>query len=49
LTGDDLVEFDDFLAFFNAFDTSAPEADVNADCVVDFADFLAFFNAFDAG
>jgi hypothetical protein len=49
LTGDDLVEFDDFLAFFNAFDTSAPEADVNVDCVVDFADFLAFFNAFDAG
>jgi probable HAF family extracellular repeat protein len=49
VSGDHAVDFADFLAFFNAFDTDGPAADVNRDNTVDFADFLAFFNGFDAG
>ena len=46
---DDTIDFSDFLAFFNAFDTGDPVGDINADGAVDFSDFLFFFNAFDSG
>jgi hypothetical protein len=44
---DGVVDFDDFLAFFNEFDNEGFGSDVNLDGVVNFDDFLAFFNAFD--
>jgi len=49
LNADDVVDFSDFLAFFNAFDTGSPDADVNFDSSTDFGDFLEFFNSFDVG
>lgn len=48
ITGDAGVDFGDFLAFFNAFDTGDLHADITGDGSVEFGDFLAFFNAFDA-
>lgn len=42
-------DFADFLAFFNAFDTSDGVADINGDFSTDFGDFLDFFNSFDSG
>jgi len=49
LNHDNVTDFGDFLAFFNAFDVSAPEGDLNGDFSTDFGDFLSFFNAFDTG
>jgi photosystem II stability/assembly factor-like uncharacterized protein len=49
ITNDGLVDFADFLEFFNAFDVAGPDADVNGSGEVDFADFLDFFNGFDIG
>lgn len=49
LTADAGADFQDFLAFFNAFDALSPAADIDGVNGVDFADFLAFFNAYDAG
>jgi hypothetical protein len=46
---DESVDFGDFLAFFNCFDTETPCADIDGNPGVDFGDFLAFFNAYDAG
>lgn len=45
---DGIMNFDDFLAFFNAYDLPPdPEGDVNNDGVVDLADFLFFFTQWD--
>jgi endoglucanase Acf2 len=43
------VDFGDFLAFFNCYDTGGGCADVDGNPGVDFGDFLAFFNGYDAG
>ena len=43
------VDFGDFLAFFNCYDTEQSCADVDGNPGVDFGDFLAFFNGYDAG
>lgn len=48
INADNSVDFADFLAFFNAFDTLGNAADLNGDSGVDFADFLQFFNEFDS-
>jgi hypothetical protein len=40
------VDFNDFLAFLNDFNTQAPRADLTGDGVVDFNDLLAFLNLF---
>jgi hypothetical protein len=48
-TGDGIIEFDDFLAFFNGFDAGDDRANVDGIAGVDFGDFLAFFNSFDQG
>jgi hypothetical protein len=47
LTGDGVVDFEDFEAFMSAFDAGV--MDINDDGQTDFDDFLGFFNAFDAG
>jgi hypothetical protein len=45
---DGIMNFDDFLAFFNAYDLPPdPEGDLNNDGVVDLADFLFFFTQWD--
>jgi hypothetical protein len=49
LTAEGTVDFGDFLAFFNAYDTSDTPADLDGCNGVDFADFLLFFNAYDLG
>jgi trimeric autotransporter adhesin len=43
------VDFSDFLAFFNCYDTLQPCADIDGSTEVDMADFCDFFNAFDQG
>ena len=43
------VDFGDFLAFFNAYDTSGSDADLDLSGEVDFGDFLLFFNSYDTG
>lgn len=47
ISADGVVDFGDFLAFFNSFDAGDLNADITGDAGVDFGDFLAFFNAFD--
>jgi hypothetical protein len=47
--GDGIVDFNDVLAFLNAFNASGPEADMDGDGVIDFNDFLAFLNRYNAG
>lgn len=49
LNNDGMVDFADFLAFFNAYDINDIGADINNDGSVDFADFLFFFNLYDTG
>jgi hypothetical protein len=49
VNNDGVVDFGDFLAFFNGYDTFDLSADLNGDCVVDFGDFLIFFNLYDTG
>jgi cytochrome c peroxidase len=49
LTNDGAVDFSDFLAFFNAYDTADRRADLDGVPGTDFGDFLAFFNIFDGG
>jgi hypothetical protein len=49
LTNDGAVDFSDFLAFFNAYDTGERLADLDGVPGTDFGDFLAFFNIFDGG
>jgi hypothetical protein len=49
VNGDEAVDFGDFLAFFNCYDTEQSCADVDGNPGVDFGDFLAFFNGYDAG
>jgi hypothetical protein len=44
-----VVDFGDFLAFFNAYDTSGSDADLDLSGEVDFGDFLLFFNSYDTG
>jgi hypothetical protein len=46
---DGVIDFNDFLAFLNDFNTADPCADLNSDGVVDFNDFLAFFNIYSVG
>ncbi len=46
---DRMVDFGDFLAFFSAYDTSDPDADIDGNPGIDFGDFLAFFNSYDEG
>jgi formylglycine-generating enzyme required for sulfatase activity len=43
------IDFGDFLAFFNCYDTETPCADIDGNPGVDFGDFLAFFNGYDTG
>jgi hypothetical protein len=43
------VDFGDFLAFFNFFDSGNSAADIDGSGEVDFSDFLLFFNLFDHG
>jgi hypothetical protein len=49
LTGEGVLDFFDFLAFINAFNTGEPGADCTADGVYDLFDFLCFVQAFDIG
>jgi hypothetical protein len=49
LSGNGEIDFYDFLAFYNCFDTTAPCADIDDNPGTDFLDFLTFFNSFDAG
>jgi hypothetical protein len=49
LNQDCVVDFTDFLAFFNCFDQNLACADIDDSTEVDFLDFLAFFNGFDTG
>jgi hypothetical protein len=46
---DRVVDFGDFLEFFNCFDSGTHCADLGGEPGVDFGDFLAFFNGFDGG
>lgn len=46
---DGAIDLDDYFAFFNCWDTSAPCADIDASQGVDLQDFFAFFNSFDSG
>lgn len=48
ITGEGEVDFADFLAFFNCYDTLQACGDLTGEGEVDFADFLMFFNAYDA-
>lgn len=48
LTLDSLVDLEDFFAFFNAFDQSLLEADVNGDGQVDSLDFMEFLAIWDS-
>lgn len=43
---DDVVDFNDFLAFLNDYNASDPRADLNGDSIVDFNDFLEFLNLY---
>jgi uncharacterized membrane protein len=50
VTQDGVVDFGDFLAFFNYYDSEDCRGDIPPfDQSVDFGDFLAFFNGYDAG
>jgi hypothetical protein len=50
VTQDGVVDFGDFLAFFNSYDSDDCRGDIPPfDQAVDFGDFLAFFNGYDAG
>jgi hypothetical protein len=49
LNDDGASDLDDFFAFFNCWDATAPCADIDANPGVNLDDFFAFFNAFDAG
>ncbi len=44
--GDGTVDFNDFLAYMNDFNSQDPRADLTGDGVVDFNDLLAFLNFF---
>jgi hypothetical protein len=47
---DGIVDFGDFLTFFNGYDNDdANLADTDGDGFVSFGDFLQFFNSFDVG
>jgi probable HAF family extracellular repeat protein len=46
---DGVVDFNDFLAFLNDYNTASVCADLNGDGTVDFNDFLAYVNLFNAG
>jgi hypothetical protein len=46
---DGVIDFNDFLAFLNDFNTEDPCADLNSDGVVDFNDFLEFLNVYNVG
>jgi hypothetical protein len=46
---DGVIDFNDFLAFLNDFNTEDPCADLNSDGVVDFNDFLEFLNIYNVG
>ena len=47
LNDDGVVDFGDFLAFFNCYDVEGPCADLDGNEGVDFGDFLFFFNGYD--
>jgi len=49
LTGDDLVDFSDYLEFLNLFEAGDLAVDFNGDGIVDFSDYLEFLNYYDAG
>ena len=49
LDGNPGVDFGDFLAFFNAFDSGSLLSDIDASGTVDFTDFTDFFNAYNQG
>jgi photosystem II stability/assembly factor-like uncharacterized protein len=43
---DRIIDFNDFLAFLNLFNTGDPDADLNADGSIDFNDLLVYLNLF---
>lgn len=47
LDGNNEVDFNDFLIFFNGFNALDPIADVDGSGAVDFGDFLLFMNIYD--
>ncbi len=49
LTGDGIVDADDFFLFLSLFAAGDPRADFNNDGVIDADDFFAFLSAFAAG
>jgi hypothetical protein len=46
---DGKLDFNDFLLFVNAFDSTDPNYDLDADGMVGFGDFLRFVNAYEKG
>jgi alpha-amylase len=49
INDDGEIDFGDFLAFFNCYDTEDACADIDENPGVDFGDFLSFFNGYDSG
>lgn len=49
LSGDGAVDLADLFAFFAAFDTTSPLADIDASGTVDLIDFFEFFSLWDNG
>ncbi len=49
LNSDDVVDLLDFFEFFNAWDTTTTDADVDLSGEVDLGDFFLFFQYFDSG
>lgn len=49
LTGDEIVDFTDYLAFLNLLEAQDPRADFNGDGMIDFSDYLVFLIHYDAG
>ncbi len=49
VTGDGVIDLDDFMAFFDCWDHTAACADLDADGRVSAEDFFVFFGSFEAG
>lgn len=49
ITGDDVLNFNDVVAYLGLFNTQDAAADLSGDGQINFNDFIAFLNAFNAG
>lgn len=49
INGDTITDLSDYFDFFNAWDLSQPDADVDLSGEIDLADYFLFFQSFDAG